>query len=184
MDQREAVSARRRFNLFKRDGFACQYCGSKPPNVVLEIDHILPVSKGGKSVDHNLITSCFECNRGKSNVSLEDVPQPIEQQLREQVERQTQLEAYNKFLMQARKRKQSAARELRKYWNECFGVEFCENKGFQDVKLQTMTTFLNQLPLAHVMDAVDIARKKVNYESRAFKYFCGVCWSMIKEGRK
>lgn len=181
MVKRESVSTGKRFNLFKRDGFTCQYCGNKPPAVVLEIDHILPVSKGGRSVDHNLITSCFTCNRGKSDSLLDDVPQPIAEQLQEQVERQQQLEAYNAFLMKARKAKQKNAKDLRKYWNESFGVELCDNKGFQGVKLQTMQTFVDKMPVAKIMDAIDIARSKVNYESRAFKYFCGVCWSMIKE---
>ena len=184
MAKRESVSTSKRFNLFKRDGFTCQYCGSKPPAVVLELDHILPVAKGGTSVDHNLITSCFTCNRGKSDRLLCDIPQPITEQLQEQVERQQQLDSYNAFLMKARKSKQKNARDLRKYWNESFGVELCDNKGFQGVKLQTMQTFVEKMPVARIMDAVDIARSKVNYESQAFKYFCGVCWSMIKESTK
>lgn len=67
MAYREIISAELRFKIFKRDNFTCQYCGRKAPDVVLELDHIRPVSKGGDKRESNLITSCFECNRGKSD---------------------------------------------------------------------------------------------------------------------
>lgn len=57
--------AKTRFEVFKRDGFICQYCGRRPPEVILEADHIVPKSKGGTDIIENLITACYECNRGK-----------------------------------------------------------------------------------------------------------------------
>lgn len=60
-----AISKSKRFEIFKRDNFTCQYCGQRPPNVVLECDHLHPVSKGGTDADDNLITACWDCNRGK-----------------------------------------------------------------------------------------------------------------------
>jgi 5-methylcytosine-specific restriction endonuclease McrA len=65
--KRKPVSTRTRFEIFKRDNFTCQYCGRKPPEIILEIDHITPISKGGDEDQINLITACFDCNRGKSN---------------------------------------------------------------------------------------------------------------------
>jgi CRISPR/Cas system Type II protein with McrA/HNH and RuvC-like nuclease domain len=61
------VSQKTRFDVFKRDGFTCQYCGCKSPEVILEVDHVTPVSKGGTNDFDNLITSCRKCNRGKSD---------------------------------------------------------------------------------------------------------------------
>lgn len=66
------ISKKIRFEVFKRDSFTCQYCGSKAPNVVLNVDHIAPVSKGGGNEMLNLITSCFSCNSGKSDIPLSD----------------------------------------------------------------------------------------------------------------
>ncbi|MDE2468816.1 MAG: HNH endonuclease, partial [Bradyrhizobium sp.] len=63
--ERKAISKKMRFSVFKRDCFKCQYCGKTPPTVVLEIDHIVPVSAGGENGIDNLLTACFECNRGK-----------------------------------------------------------------------------------------------------------------------
>lgn len=67
-----AISKRKRFEVFKRDSFTCQYCGQKAPDVVLEVDHIEPRSKGGKDDILNLVTACLECNRGKAAVRLDD----------------------------------------------------------------------------------------------------------------
>jgi len=72
-----AVGKRLRFEVFKRDGFCCQYCGRRPPDVVLELDHIDPRVSGGSDDELNLITSCFDCNRGKADKKLGDVhPRP------------------------------------------------------------------------------------------------------------
>lgn len=70
--ERKSISKTVRFEVFKRDSFTCQYCGRKAPDVVLEVDHINPVSKGGENSIINYVTSCFDCNRGKSNKTLSD----------------------------------------------------------------------------------------------------------------
>ncbi len=61
MNKRKSLSKKIRFEVFKKDSFTCQYCGSTPPSTVLEIDHINPVSLGGDNSIDNLITSCFDC---------------------------------------------------------------------------------------------------------------------------
>ena len=63
--KRKAVPQGMRFEIFARDGFACRYCGAKPPGVVLEIDHVIPVAGGGSNAPANLVTACRKCNSGK-----------------------------------------------------------------------------------------------------------------------
>lgn len=64
--QRAIVSDDMRYNVLKRDGFRCCLCGKTANDgVKLEVDHIIPVSKGGKSTYDNLQTLCERCNRGK-----------------------------------------------------------------------------------------------------------------------
>lgn len=58
-----------RENVFKRDGFECQYCGTKKE---LTIDHIIPKAKGGKTSWNNLVTACKKCNSKKGNFTLEE----------------------------------------------------------------------------------------------------------------
>ena len=56
-----------RFAVFDRDNFTCRYCGrSTDDQITLEVDHVIPKSKGGGDEMENLVTSCCECNRGKS----------------------------------------------------------------------------------------------------------------------
>lgn len=89
-----AVTKKLRFEVFKRDSFTCQYCGSKAPDVVLEVDHIKPKSKGGDDNILNLVTSCFDCNRGKSARELHEneVLNKQRDQLEEINEKRLQLE--------------------------------------------------------------------------------------------
>jgi hypothetical protein len=54
-----------RFLVLERDNFTCQYCGRKAPEVILEIDHIIPKNYNGTDDIDNLITACRDCNYGK-----------------------------------------------------------------------------------------------------------------------
>lgn len=56
-----------RFNLFLRDEFCCQYCGSKGD---LTFDHVLPRSRGGVTSWDNVVAACSPCNLRKANKSL------------------------------------------------------------------------------------------------------------------
>lgn len=91
---RKSLSRKTRFEVFKRDKFTCQYCGASSPQAVLVVDHIKPVSKQGNDDILNLITSCFECNAGKSDRELSDdaVVQKRKAQLDDLQERREQIE--------------------------------------------------------------------------------------------
>ncbi|MFD0837632.1 HNH endonuclease [Williamsia serinedens] len=68
--QRALMTARLRSEIKQRDNFTCQGCGVSvmvEPHLLLEVDHIIPVSRGGLSVRENLQTLCWRCNRTKSN---------------------------------------------------------------------------------------------------------------------
>lgn len=68
--QRALMTARLRTHIKERDNFACRLCSlsvAAEPNLLLEVDHIVPVSRGGLSVVENLQTLCWRCNRTKSN---------------------------------------------------------------------------------------------------------------------
>lgn len=73
-----AISKALRFQVLRRDDHTCQYCGGKPPDVALEVDHVLPSALGGSDQADNLITACATCNGGKGSTPpdaerLEDV---------------------------------------------------------------------------------------------------------------
>jgi len=74
---RAAIRPSDRFRIFQRDGFCCRYCGKAPDETELQIDHLIPHSKGGDNSYLNLITSCRLCNAGKGQNAAERVPIPI-----------------------------------------------------------------------------------------------------------
>ena len=68
-EQRTLMTKKLRESIKTRDNFTCCNCGNsihEEPNLLLEIDHIIPVSKGGYTIEENLQTLCWKCNRSKS----------------------------------------------------------------------------------------------------------------------
>lgn len=63
--ERGKVSNKMRFSIYKRDGYRCKICGRNGRYADLEIDHIKPIAKGGKSTYDNLQTLCRNCNKEK-----------------------------------------------------------------------------------------------------------------------
>src|SRR5688572_9937880 len=68
---RAAVRLSRR-NIFLRDAYTCQYCGRSPHARDLNLDHVMPRSRGGKSSWDNLVTSCRDCNLRKGGSTPEE----------------------------------------------------------------------------------------------------------------
>lgn len=67
-NQRRLATRKLREAIMERDDYTCQICGKYMPDEVgLQIDHIIPVSKGGKTVASNLRVLCSKCNSSKSN---------------------------------------------------------------------------------------------------------------------
>ena len=63
-----AVSKRLRFEILRRDGHRCRYCGrGVDEGAKLTIDHVMPVALGGTDEDDNLVTACADCNAGKTS---------------------------------------------------------------------------------------------------------------------
>ena len=66
--KRSAISKSVRFDIFRRDDFRCKYCGMRPPEVMLVLDHVVPVAAGGLNTVDNLVTSCEACNGSKNSI--------------------------------------------------------------------------------------------------------------------
>lgn len=60
-----------RTNVYRRDGFSCQYCGAKPGVHELTLDHVVPRARGGGTHWTNIVTACGACNNRKADRSLE-----------------------------------------------------------------------------------------------------------------
>lgn len=172
MSDRTPVSKRVRFEVFKRDGFTCQYCGATPPKVVLEVDHVDPVAAGGTNDMDNLVTSCFPCNRGKSDVLLSVVPQSLADKAAEVAEREEQLAGYQAILRAKRERIEDDVWSVFARWRE---QDETTHERFNSVK-----RFIERLGLDEVFDAVDITLAANIRSGRGeFRYFCKVCWNKV-----
>lgn len=172
---RVQVSKRQRFEIFKRDEFACVYCGAHPPEALLEVDHVHPVAEGGDNDPDNLVTACFACNRGKSDVLLTSVPQSLADKADETAEREAQLRAYYEILQARKDRKDEELWSIADIYMERFSDDSILRS-----RLASIRMFLDRLDYFEVVEAMELATRKMYSRAPAFRYFCGVCWRKIK----
>lgn len=66
-----------RRNVFKRDRYTCQYCGSEPGSEDLTIDHVKPRSQGGLSTWDNCVLACVACNKMKADRTPDQARMPL-----------------------------------------------------------------------------------------------------------
>ena len=187
------LSVRTRFEVFKRDRFTCRYCGQTPPQVLLEVDHILPRAAGGGDETENLVTSCQDCNRGKSDKLLTEgaVAGVGPDQIDEMTERLEQARQYMDLVIAERRLLEHQVGLVIDAWAETYGAALVDQEGEQVwtfyefgrfPETRSIKTILLRLPLASVLQAVDrTAGRFRNPTSSACHYFYGVCWSMIRE---
>ena len=171
-----AISKRKRFEVLKRDNFTCQYCSAKPPKVPLEVDHIFPISKGGKDTIENLITACFDCNRGKSNIELTSIPESLIIKTEKKQLALSQYKQYQSILKKEKKVIESQIKEVEKIYSACF--EYYE---FSEKFKLSVKSFISKLGLDEVAEAMEKSCSRIHDEHQALKYFCGICWSKIND---
>lgn len=118
--KRKPLSKSQRFRIFSRDKFRCRYCGLESDRVTLVVDHIIPVSKGGTGDDANLITSCEDCNAGKSAKELGLIAPTTMDERRIQQEMREQL-AHAKLAVAAAQARKETDSLLCEFWEIGFG---------------------------------------------------------------
>ena len=140
-----------RFELFKRDKFTCQYCGRTAPDVVLHADHIEPKSKGGSDDLLNLLTSCIDCNLGKSDRRLDDASVVTKQkaQLDALQERRDQIEMMLDWQKELLNVDEMAVEGAAEYWSKVAEPYTLSEKG-----KSTLRQILKQFTLNEVLEAI------------------------------
>lgn len=172
-----ALSVRTRFEVLKRDGFTCRYCGGVSPEVVLEVDHVVPVCEGGTDDPINLVTSCWSCNHGKAGVPLDTVidgEDPHDRAIM-LLERDRQMREYNTVMLASRKKRDIYAWDLIRYW---MNDPKCESFPRRDYTWLMNT--LEWLPGEIIRGFMDIAVQKGIDE---FRYVKG-CVRNVRESRQ
>lgn len=175
MQERKQLSKKTRFEVFKRDKFVCQYCGSCPPEVILHVDHITPVASGGLNDMDNLITACAPCNLGKHANNLSVIPQSLKDKAEEIAESELQIKGYQKIIAKKRNRLDNEAWKIAEML-----IPGSSESGINRQWIQSIKIFLGKLCMGEVIDSMEIALTKRLSKKRIFLYFCGVCWRKIR----
>ena len=176
--KRKPLSKKTRFEVFKRDGFTCAYCGRTPPNVILHCDHIIAAANGGGDDIDNLITSCSCCNLGKGARELTAIPKTVSEKTEILKEREEQIVAFNKLAQEKQERIEESAWLIA----DGFNRHWADDEGkFNRKWFSSLMHFSNYLSLDELLDSASIATQKFPHaKTRCFKYFCGICWRKIR----
>lgn len=161
------ISNALRFEVFQRDRHTCQYCGRRAPEVELEVDHLIPVARGGTDAFENLITSCRECNSGKSAKLIERFTHGhTKESWREKI-REKRIERLRK--------KRSEVEDVLDYWAECRSMHTVT--GYD---AEAISRFVETYDPAWIKAAIRIAtrQRRNNY----VKYVAGILKNWAKTG--
>lgn len=176
---RKSISKKTRFEVFKRDGFKCQYCGAMAPDVLLEVDHIEPVSKGGGNDVLNYVTACKGCNAGKSDRTLDDssAVKVQQAQLLALQERREQLEMMLKWRNGMKDIETDQVSVIADAW-EATAIGWHLNENGQKVARR----LLKKYGLQSVLDAIDTAGEsylQMDEDGRATMESVETAWKKV-----
>lgn len=151
---RKPISKTIRFEVFKRDSFKCVYCGSAAPEVILHVDHIQPISKGGSNDIVNLATACQPCNLGKKARTLDDksIIEKSRNQMEELQQRKDQLDMMMEWHKGLSDLKDQTLELLATHWSK-------HTTGFRlnETGKAELKKIIRLYPIDEIMTAMDIS---------------------------
>lgn len=165
-----AVSKRVRYEVLRRDGFACRYCGAAAPTAVLEVDHVVPVALGGSDDPSNLVAACADCNSGKSSAAPDS-------ELVTDV--QADAARWSEAMQRAAEESRTRRAEREDVLNEVADAwpSFRRLPGGWESSIER---FLDAgLPGDLLVELVHVANDTPGIGNR-WGYFCGCCWKRIR----
>ena len=161
------ISNSLRFEVFQRDRHTCQYCGRRAPDVELEVDHVIPVARGGTDAFENLMTSCRECNSGKSAKLIERFTQGHTRESWREKVREKRIESL--------RQRRSELEDVLDYWAECRGMRTVT--GYDE---EAIFRFAETYDPAWIKAAIRIATRQ--RRSNYVKYVAGILKNWAKTG--
>jgi hypothetical protein len=166
-----AVSKRLRFEILRRDNHTCRYCGGVAPDVILTVDHVIPVSLGGSDEPTNLVAACKDCNAGKtsSNPDAPLVDTVADDALRwaaamrQAADELAAADAAIEDILDA------VAEAWKPYYKPA------------DWAGSVVTFVKAGLSQDDLLAIVEVAYRKRGIDNNRWSYFCGCCWSRIRQ---
>lgn len=167
MKKRASLSKRLRFEIFKRDGFKCLYCGATPVQTTLRVDHVKPVAEGGADDPANLVTSCFDCNAGKGPVPLEKRKHAAGVATEADREHAEQIREWLKIQREVEDARSDVVEALLAAWSEEIGEPDPDTRS-------RLRACLTRNSVDQIREAISATSVKRLYGNRQLKYFYGV----------
>jgi hypothetical protein len=176
MAKRKAIGRKLRFEVFKRDGFSCAYCGATPLDSKLQVDHIIAVSNGGSNDIDNLVTACQPCNIGKSNIPLSSAPEGLAQRGESIAEHEAQIKEYEKIVRARKRRRKRVVDAIEKAFKEHH-----PKYGFtESFRSDIEKSFIDKLLADDLVEYMHIACRNIEGHESVPRYFCGICWKKMR----
>jgi hypothetical protein len=167
-----SVSTRTRFEILKRDGFRCRYCGASSIDVLLHVDHVIARASGGTDDHENLVAACSDCNLGKSDVPLDEIRAKSGPTIDDAIAHADQIRQYLEAQKSVEAAREEVVEYLCQYWRDNVGDDPLI------IWAQQVKSSVRYHPIAMVIEAIDaVASKRArDYLSplNAVKYFHGV----------
>lgn len=178
-----AVSKRLRFEVLRRDHYACRYCGRPASHLnPLEVDHVIPRSLGGTGDLDNLVAACVDCNAGKGSTAAElhpdDVVVPGGAVWREAMERAAVEELDGVLDGGLLDRVVGAVDESWCTWQVKDTGEPVPRPS--DWRRTVRTWVSRGMPMAELIEGIGIAMKNPRVPpADTWRYYCGVTWKTL-----
>lgn len=176
-----AVSRSLRFQILRRDGHKCRYCGVAAPDAKLTVDHVIPEALGGTDDPSNLVTACDKCNGGKSATPPDaaHVAQVADDAIR-WAEALKVAAAKALGVSSARQREHAEFDEI---WNDWT----CGEDKAPVPRMPNWASSIDQflaagLPMPILLECLDIAMRNSKVKPiDTFRYMCGIAWRRVSE---
>jgi len=169
-----------RFSVLERDGFQCQFCGTKAPDAELHVDHLTPISAGGSDQMDNLVAACKECNQGKGARLLSEPTdnEDLKAKQAHLAERLNILCKCDSLQAQIMEEKDEEAWKIARHWEKFRGGK-PDKQGLWSAShaiLLAVRSMLTRMTFEDVLACADItlARMRESEETHAIRYMYAV----------
>lgn len=182
-----SVSKRLRYEILRRDNYACRYCGRAAPEVKLTVDHVIPESLGGRSDDPgNLVAACEDCNGGKAS-SNPDAPL-VEDVSADAIRWARAMTQARDVLLGETSRRESQRAPFVEAWNvwTCRDWRNGEPRPVPlpgDWASSVDMILAAGLPVEVLCECVDLAMSRKTVTD-PFRYMCGIAWKKVNQLRQ
>lgn len=178
-----AISKRLRYEILRRDNHACRYCGGVAPDVILTVDHVVPVALGGRDEPTNLVAACKECNAGKSSMPVDATV--VEDVASDALRWANAMKTVATARAVARDEAKERYDHFLAHWNNWTYTYMGEERSvpLPNAWKRSLDQFLSAgLDMEDIEELIEVTMTAKTRDE--WKYFCGCCWRRIGDAQE